>query len=542
MRLVVPPLEEEPLPTLGDQVVAFLEERACHGPGSLKGEPLQLPSEHRLILYKAYEHWPLGHPRAGKRRFHTVGVSCRKGAAKTELQALVAFVELHPESPVRFAGFNKDGTLKQGRPVRDPFIPLLAHQKEQVEELAYGALMVIVEYGMDPELFDITQERIVRIGLDGEADGKALPIAGEPDAADGARTTHQGWDETHRLYLPRLKRAATTMESNLPKRPEEDPWTLAVTTAGQLGQDSVAEDMHAEAEAIARGEIETPTTFYFHRQASDGYDMTNFDQRVEAIAEASGPELAKRSDLHRIASMWDKPKSDKTYLERVWCNRWISQESQAFNLKQWNALTVESDGEPKRLPLRSHVTVGFDGARMRDATAIVVTDIKTGFQQLAYLRERPDNAEDGWEIDESEVREAVEGLFKNYRVHMMYADPPFWENTIGDWSMKWPDRVIAWHTNRRKQMIEAIGAFTDAIVSSRLSHNGDEDLARHVGNAGKHYLNNVLDEHGERRWILGKIHQDRKFDACMAAILSWQARMDVLPDFKPKKRVVQRIR
>jgi hypothetical protein len=54
------------------------------------------------------------------------------------------------------------------------------------------------------------------------------------------------------------------------------------------------------------------------------------------------------------------------------------------------------------------VTLGFDGARMRDSTAIVMTDVRTGVQQLAALWERPDNADD-WEIDESEVREAVEG-------------------------------------------------------------------------------------------------------------------------------------
>lgn len=519
----------------------FIEERAVFGPGSLKGQPAKLNNDQRLIVYRAYEVWPKDHPRAGRRRFHRVGWSTRKGSAKTEFDAWIAFVELHPEAPVRFAGFEKDGSLKQGRPVADPYIPMLANTQEQVAELAFGALIEICEHGMDPELFDIGLDRIIRLGIDGEADGKAVPIAGAPNARDGARTTFQVFDETHRLYLPNHKAAVQTMMQNLPKRPLEDPWVLSTTTAGEPGQGSVAEDEYLEATAIERGEVAKPTLFYIHRQADDGWDMSDYDDRIEAIKQASGPDVAEWSDIDRIASMYDDPSTDRTYWERVWCNRWIAQEQQAFNLKTWRARGPQQ-GDERRIPLKAYVTLGFDGARMRDSTAIVMTDIKTGMQQLAALWESPDNADDDWEIDESEVREAVEGLFKNYRVLKMYCDPPYWDNTIGEWSVRWPEKVIAWHTNRRSQMIQAISAFTDGIVSGKLTHTGDENLTRHIGNAGKHYVNNVIDEHGQRRWILKKVHPERKFDACMAAILSWQARVDVLPDFKPKRRVVQRIR
>lgn len=537
--MVVPPFEEEPLPSLGDQVCDFIEERACFGPGSLKGQPARLNADQRLVLYRVYEHFPRGHRRAGKRRFDRGGVSVRKGSAKTEFMAWVAFAELHPESPVRFAGFNRDGSLKQGRPVRDPYIPLLANTQEQVAELAYGALMVVCEEGMDPELFDVGLDRIIRLGVDGEADGKAVPIAGAPNARDGARTTFQGFDETHRLHLPSHRAAVQTMNANLPKRPEEDPWTLSTTTAGEPGQDSVAEDEFFEAEAIARGEIDRPTLFFLHRQAADGYDLSDFSQRVEAVREASGPDVAEWSDLERIAAQWDRPKVDKTYLERVWLNRWTAQESQAFNPKRWNSLGLPGE----RIPPRSRVTIGFDGARMRDATAMVVTDIKSGFQELGFLAERPLDADEDWEVDESEVSDKLAELMKRFRVQKMYCDPPHWNSTIGEWSVKYPDVVEEWWTNRRRPMITAIEGFSDAIEAGKLSHDGDPDFARHVANAGKAWTN-LRDDEGERLWILGKLHPDRKFDACMAAILSWKARMDELGKMPVKKnrQRVQRVR
>src|ERR1700757_251170 len=185
MLLVVPAFDEKPYPSLGDQVCEFIEQKCVFGPGSLKGQAAKLSPDQRLIIYRAYEVFPRRHPRAGRRRFDRVGWSTRKGSAKTEFMAWIAYAELHPDAPVRFAGFNRDGSLKQGRPVADPYIPLLANTQEQVAELAYGALMVVCQLGGDPELFDVGLDRIIRLGVGGEADGKAVPISGAPNARDG---------------------------------------------------------------------------------------------------------------------------------------------------------------------------------------------------------------------------------------------------------------------------------------------------------------------------------------------------------------------
>ncbi|KKB99468.1 terminase large subunit [Mycolicibacter arupensis] len=542
MELIVPPDTDELYPTLGDQLCDFLEERACHGPGDLKGQPLTLGEDWRYVLYRAYEVWPKGHPRAGKRRFKRGAVSWRKGSAKTEFMALVAFAELHPESPVRFNGFDPNAPcgLAQGRPVADPFIPLLANTKDQVEKLAYGALKVICEECVDTDLFDAALARILRIGANGRADGEVVALANAPNSSDGGRTTFQGYDETHRLYLPNHKAAIQTMEGNLGKRPEQDPWSLSTTTAGEPGQNSQAEDDHFEAEAISRGEIKRPRLFYFHRQASDDWDLTDFEERIEAIREASGPELAERTDLEDLASQWDQPKADKTYLERVWTNRWTAQGAAAFNVRRFKALGLPGHV----IPRRAFVTLGFDGARFRDATGLVMTDVRTGMQQKMFLAERPLNAPDDWEVNEKEVDTAVRYVFANYRVLLAYCDPPFWNSTVGEWSARYGESRVTkrpivqeFWTSKQERMIRAIGAYADAIVSGAISHNEDDDgdLVRHVGNAGKRFLNRLDPDTGMPLWILSKLHKDRKFDLCMAAILSWQARMDVLGKL-PKKR------
>jgi hypothetical protein len=82
--LVVPPPDVDPWPSLGRQVCEFLEDRSVFGPGSFQGEPYRLSPEFRAAIYRAYEVYPAGHELAGRRRFKRVGISVRKGLAKTE--------------------------------------------------------------------------------------------------------------------------------------------------------------------------------------------------------------------------------------------------------------------------------------------------------------------------------------------------------------------------------------------------------------------------------------------------------------------------
>lgn len=524
--LIVPDLDEEPWPTLGPQVADLIEECAIFGPGSLKGQPARLDAEKRAALYRMYEVYPQGHRFAGRRRYKRCGISWRKGLAKTEFMAWVAFAELHPDGPVRCDGFDANGE-PVGRPVVDPYIPMLAVTAEQVEELAYGALYVMCTEGPDADLFDSTNERIVRLSPTGRADGKAVPLSNSPGSRDGARTTFQCFDEPHRLVLPRQVDAHETMVANLEKRVLEDPWGLYVGTAGEIGQGSIAEGLHTEAEQIASGELTDPQLFYFHREAGPGFDLTEQAERVKAVEEATGPvgEYGP-GQFESIARQWDRPSADKAYLERVWLNRWVKSGRQAFDVKRWADLG-SADG---RIPDGSFVTGGFDGARFRDATAFVITDIASGRQQLWDLWERPVDV-DEWEVPEDEVTGSLELLMRRMNVWRVYCDPPHWTETVNSWAGRWPDQVQEWWTQRKWQMAKSLRSYREAMASGALSWSSDapgaDDFTRHIAAAGRRDVN-LTDDDGTPLFILDKIHPERKFDAAMAGCLSWEARLDAM--------------
>lgn len=538
--LMCPAADEAPWPTLGPYVCDFMEEYLCHGPGDLLGKPVKLNNEQKAWIYRMYEVEPpklerraaKGHiitrkrnPKAGRRRFTRCALSLRKGSSKTELAAWIAVAELHPDAPVRCDGFEND---KADRPivrgVVDPYIPMISYSEEQTEELAYGALRRILEECAIGAAFDIGLERVVR--LDGH--GKAEAVAGSPNARDGARTTFQHADETHRFLLDHLKRAWTVMLANMAKRPLADPWSLETTTAPEPGAGSVAEDTMEYARKVIDGKATGARFFFFHRQADEKLDLTKPQELRRAIIEASGPFIAKWTDVGRIAAAFDEPGADRPYLERVWTNRLVQSSGRAFDIDAWRALKrdfVPRDG--------SAITLGFDGSRYDDATALVATHVETGYQWPVGIWERPlDQGEvtEQWEVPVEEVDGAVADAFERYHVCRMYCDPPKWESWVSKWAGQFGDkRVVEWWTNRRKPMAYAIRSFIAAISGGEMSHNGDAKLDEHIGNAYQ-APTNLVDEEDRPLWVLRKERpkSPRKIDGAMGALLSWEARNDAV--------------
>jgi phage terminase large subunit-like protein len=517
--LVVPGVESELWPTLGPQVAAWMERYLVHGPGDLRGQPYRLDVEKRALLYRMYEVYPPDHPQAGRRRFRRAAISVRKGWGKTEFAAAIAAAELHPRAPVRCVGWDAAGQPIGGG-LGDVYIPLVAYTEEQSDDLAYATLRVMLGEGPLRDEFDIGLERIMR--LDGS--GKAVSLASSPDARDGARTTFMVCDETHRWTLPRLRTAHQVMLANLPKRRLADAWMLEITTAPAPGEGSVAEATMEYARLVHAQERQDSRLFFYHRQASDHHDLETEEGLRAAVLEASGP-VAEWSDIEGIVEQFRDPTADRAYLERVWLNRLVRASARAFDIERWRALArpdvVVPDG--------ALVTLGFDGARSRDATAIVGTVVETGHQFVVGLWEPPLRAE-GWQVPEQEVDQRIAEAFGRWQVWRLYADPVYWESWVAAWAGRYgEERVIRWPTYRALPMARAIRAYVTAIDAGHLSHDGSRDLERHLGNAYRRAISQ-RDERGEPYWLIEKERPDspHKMDLAMAAVLSWEARLDAV--------------
>ena len=542
MELIVPPIQNDgDWPSLGSDVGDWMEDRLAFGPGDLLGQPYKLDAEDRALLERMYQIYPRGHAREGRRRFDTVVVMTRKGTKKSERLAAVCAAELAPDAPVRFDGWRKQGKtyVPVGRPVTSPFVFLLAFGKEQAEDTSWDAMRQMILGGSAADDVDVWEERIVR--RDGA--GEAKPLATSPDSRDGGKTTFQGKEEAHRWVLPRHHEAHQTTRGNLSKRPIAEPWEMHATTAYAQGEGSVAESLHDAARALRGDDARKSRMFFFYRWADKRIDVYDEDGAINrtnlrrAIIDASGPVAAKWSDIDSIAELqFLSADADPAYAERVWLNRTFQHFEIAFDVEAFKKVS-----EPGRtIPSKSLVALGFDGSRGSvdpkrhpDHTALVATDIETGFQELlGYWN--PEDYPDRM-IPRSEVDAAVDDAFARLDVWRLYADPPDWDPEIAAWRGRYDadgsdgKRVVEWFTWRERAMGYACRNFAQAVALGLVPNDGNPALVGDIGHAHKRLVN-ARDDKGERLWVVAKEREGSqlKIDAASAAILSWEARSDAI--------------
>jgi hypothetical protein len=445
--------------------------------------------------------------------------------------------ELDAEGPVRCIGWRKEGRvwLPIGGPVTDPYIPMIAYTEEQSDELAYAALMVMLGEGPLAGEYDIGKQRIMRR----RGDGRAVSLATSPDSRDGARTTFELFDETHRLTLPRQRETHRTMLANLPKRRKADPWALETTTAPVPGQNSVAESTMEYARSVMDAKVADSRLFFFHRQASEKHDLGTREGRRAAVLEASGP-VAEWSDIDGIVEQWDDPTADTAYLERVWLNRPGRARSQAFEIDEWRKLILTTPvevegGVPYKAPYvvqeQSDIVLGFDGSLFEDATALVACEVATGYTWIAGLWEKPYRVTD-WQVPADEVDATVADMFERFAVWRMNCDPPKWETYVAKWAAEYgAERVVSWYTFRTLQFARACRALSNAILGGHIQHGGDDRLTRHLGAAQRLDIPQ-LDEDRQPLWRIAKERSDsvNYIDAAVATVLVWEARTAALAE------------
>lgn len=559
----LPAPERKPWPTLGPEVCAWQEASLAFGPGDLRGERYVLDVEDRAYLYAAYEVNPpdhggrcrfargrctVGGGTCGRRRFDTVVLMLRKGLKKSERGGGLIAVELAADGPVRCDGFRREGGMwiPQGRPVTDPYIPVVAYSEKQASDTSFQACHTMISEGPAADAFDIGLDRIMRA----KGDGKAEALSTAPDSRDGARTTFQVKEETHRWVLPRQLEASATMSANLAKRPIAEPWEVHLTTAYVPGQGSLAETMHdAALEASAQPDGGRRSRMYFYYRWADEdiaiadpagiIDPVGLDEAVEV---STGPTALDWSDLERIAGQFTAAGADRNYLERVWLNRTRKTTDQAFDVKRWKAITdIGYSPEPGAV-----IVLAWHGNRT-EAAALIACEVATGYLWAVDIWQKPIDAGDGWDVPEGEwevldadgeplsppvgsVSAAVQDVFALYSVWRFYVNPDRWESSAALWARVYgEDRVLSWRANAFTELSRATRALLEAIRTGEVTHPDDPMLALHLGSARRLYLG-MRDEDGERVWIPAKERSDspRPVSGAIGSVIVWKARLDAL--------------
>lgn len=500
-------------PTLGWAAIEWIHRWVPHGPGDVQGEPFDLDDEECRLLLRMY-----ALDGSGRRLFDEELYSRAKGRRKTDLAgAVICFEAL---GPCRFERWGR-GRAPVGRRVTFPFVRVLATEEGQATETAYNTARfqfehIAARHSGEYSGLDIGLTRTFLPG-----GGEVRPSGASAVSKDGGKESFVLAEETH-LYTARvLQDMYATVKRNLTKRPLAEPHLLQVSTMYGPGQGSVAESTHLA------GEAGTGRLLVDHRQGPMPANVDDDDELRRALRACYGDAATWVGIDRIIVNQFRDPRVEFADAVRYYLNRPERGQGTWLGPGEWDARAepsvVVGDGEP--------ITLGFDGARTRDSTALLACHVRLGHCWPVAVWEQPPDAVDGeWEVPAGEVDTAVANTMDRYRVVRFYADPPWWETQVDTWAGQWPDRVYRFPTNRYHRMVWAVRAVENAIRAGELTHDGSSVLARHVANARRRPTTIRDPETGGTMHVLAKEHRSSrlKMDGAVALVLAWEARRDAI--------------
>lgn len=364
-----------------------------------------------------------------------------------------------------------------------------------------------------PERLVVKQREIVHKTLA----GRIRILASDVDTADGVIPTLALVDELHRHKSADLY---GVFRDGLGPR---NGLMVTISTAGD-SEDSPLGLLRAKAHAMPG--VKRKGAYRHGRH--EGFALHEWalepDQDREDLKLVKQANPAPWQTIEALRQRRDSPSMTPWQWARFACGVWGLGSEPAFDRELWNSL-----GNGETIAEGRLITLGFDGSRRRDATALVATDVERGHQMVVGAWERPVGADEDWEIPEDEVNQTVDYAFDRWVVWRLYADPPYWESALDHWAATYgEDKVVRWWTNRLKAMAFALRAWVGDWREGVLSHDGDELLARHIANSVRRETR--MRDGEDLLWIISKdsSKSHRKIDAAMAACLSWEARGDAI--------------
>jgi hypothetical protein len=509
-------------PTLGYAVAELIQDKCVIPDGEHAGEPFLLTDEMLRFLLHFYRMDPescrFAHDRGGQL------VRPQKWG-KGPFSASVVCAEAHPEGPVLPAGWDANGE-PVGRPWPTPHVQVTAVSEDQTANV-YRALLPMIEGGDFHA--DVPDTGKTRINL--PSGGLIEPVTAAALSRLGQRTTFAVQDQTESWYRTNGGRALADNQRR--------------GIAGMGGRWLETPNAWDPAEnSVAQATREENGVYHDDVEPGSG-SVRNKQERRRMLKRVYGDSMTRPRpdaewdpwvDVDRIDSEIEALlKRDPAQAERWYLNRKLAGESAAFDADLFRALT-----EPRETPDRTLVVIGVDGARFRDALAIIATEVESGYQWPLGIWERPENARPDYEHPLGEVDAAMVEAFRRFDVWRAYIDPQYIEHLLDRWQGRWgKDRVVEWFTNKDRPIAWAVRNYATAIGAADFRHDGDEMFIAHVRQARKRKLN-VFDDASppQQMHTITKDRHDspRKIDAAMAAVLSWEARGDAIAAGATHKR------
>jgi hypothetical protein len=474
---------------------------------------------------------------------HKGGVLRRlKGWGKDPLAAAMALAELC--GPVAFSHFDANDE-PVGKPRHAAWVQVAAVSQEQTKN-TFSLFPVMIssllkdDYGLD----------INKTIIYSSSGGRIESVTSSPASMEGNRPTFvirnetQWWTEAVQGH-----EMAGVIEGNVTKITGSR--ILSICNGHIPGQESVAELDYEAWRSVEAGQavdtgvlydaLEAPADTPVSEIPAQSVDPAGYEAGLAKLRE--GIRIARGDalwlDIDSIVASILDVRNPITESRRKFLNQINAAEDAWISPSEW---TQCEDLDLKLAP-KEKITLGFDGSKGNDHTALVACRVSDGaLFLLNHWNPANYKAPDGsYEIPRDDVDAAVRSAFQRYEVVAMRADVKEFESYVDAWSRDYRRKIVVnaspthpiafdMRGNQKKFALDC-EKFYDAVVETELRHDGNRLLRQHTLNAVRHPTN--YDAISIRK---ASKDSSRKIDAAVCAVLAFGARQEVLMSKKNRSR------
>jgi hypothetical protein len=468
-----------------------------------------------------------------------------KGWGKDPLAAAMCLAELC--GPVAFSHWDENGD-PIGKTRSAAWIQVAAVSQDQTKNTftLFGPMSskkLREEFGLD----------INKTIIYSAAGGMIEAVTSSPSAIEGGRPTFviknetQWWMENNSGH-----EMANVIAGNVDKAAYGGCRSLSICNAHRPGEESDAEQEWEAYQLVQAGEavdtgllydaLEAPAETPVSEIAALVDDREAYDAAIDMLRE--GIRVARGDavwlDLDTLVRSILDVRNDIIESRRKFLNQINAAEDSWIAPVEWDAC---HDRDLKPLTRGDRITLGFDGSRGGDWTALVACRIDDAalFPIKVWNPERYDG-----QIPREDVNNTVDWAFNTFEVVGFRADVKEFESYIDAWAVRYgkklrikatPKHSIAFDMRSQVKVFTLdCEKFLDAVLEQEIVHDGAPILRRHITNAHRRPNNHGIS--------IGKATKDsaRKIDAAVCAVLAFASRQEFLMSKKNRGRGVTVIR
>lgn len=471
-----------------------------------------------------------------------------KGWGKDPFAAAMALAELC--GPVAFSHFDSNGE-PVGKPRQAAWITVAAVSQDQTKN-TFSLFPVMIskrlkaDYGLDVNRFIIYSA----------AGGRLEAATSAPASMEGNRPTFviqnetQWWGQGPDGKNNEGHTMASVIEGNMTK--VEGARTLSICNAHVPGTETVAEKAYIEWQNVASGKsidagalydaLEAPADTPISEIPPESEDPIGFAEGIEKLRQGI---IVARGDstwlpVGDIIKSILSTKNVISESRRKFLNQVNATEDAWISPQEWDRIAIPG----AKIEPKEKITLGFDGSKSNDWTALVACRVSDGMLSLIKVW---DPAKHNGEVPREDVDATVQSCFERYEIVAFRADVKEFEAYVDQWSRMYkkkmkvnasPNNPIAFDMRgQQKRFAFDCERLEDAVVEREVSHDGNPVLRQHVLNAKRHPT--TYDAIAIRK---ATKDSSNKIDAAVCAVLAFGARQDYLMSKKARSGRVVAVR